>query len=1030
MSRLMPGRIRQEGIDLYDAGKLVVERVEDRSLKLMIDGEFFSYALEDGLLSCTCLHFGQRGYCAHLAATEYFLRNDKDGQHFLKELSEETESQVELVRRTYFGGQFLDSILAHRQETEIRYQLAVQGQLVLYDTNIDWTLKICRLPDQRQYIVRDIGAFLRTVQKGGYYQIGKSYYEPVSFEQFDAASQELLLFLWKLVPLKPGIDNDILLHFGRHLRLPLAYFEEGLDLLLQLSDFQFDYQSLSYKQLYLLPLDEDSGLFQFRVTAGSQLLELVLEEKGGRTLFDGQYLLDGPNLYYLDREQERLLAVLKEILPSESGVRKVGVEFQDQDRLALSLLDLKKLGRVEAPKRLLIQEFHPFFDFFLLEKGEIGFSLTLSFPQRRVESQEELALLPFAVDYQRLDQIFRLFSEFGFTGDFSGRRPVLSGQELYSFFTAFVPTLASLGQVKLAPDLEALKVEKAPMIRLERTGSLLDIAFDFEGIADEEIDQALSALLNEEGYYKSQSGQLLVFDEETQKISRSLQELRVRYSGKGHLAVQSFVARELEGILAGGHSVYLSESFRELVDDLSYPEKYSLPPLELETDLRDYQYLGVQWMSVLDKYGFGGVLADDMGLGKTLQTLAFLSSHLTSQSKVLILAPSSLIYNWQEECRRFAPHLDLAVVYGVREKRRELIEGNHQILVTSYSSFRQDSELYPHGKYDYLILDEAQVMKNSQTKIAQLLREFEVGNCFALSGTPIENNLSELWSLFQIILPGLLPNKTAFNKLTAKEVARMIQPFILRRRKEDVLQELPDLTEVTVLNELTDEQKAIYLAQLKQMQASIAGATDLEIQGRKIEILSGITRLRQICDTPSLFMDDYQGQSGKIQSLQELLLRLKEGKHRVLIFSQFRSMLEKIEGELAVLGLTSFLLTGSTPAGQRLAMTQAFNLGSRDVFLISLKAGGVGLNLTGADRVILVDLWWNPAVEAQAISRAHRMGQTEKVECYRLITRGTIEEKILALQEDKKNLVTTVLDGNESRSSLTVDELRDILGIT
>lgn len=258
----------------------------------------------------------------------------------------------------------------------------------------------------------------------------------------------------------------------------------------------------------------------------------------------------------------------------------------------------------------------------------------------------------------------------------------------------------------------------------------------------------------------------------------------------------------------------------------------------------------------------------------------------------------------------------------------------------------------------------------------------------------------------------------------------MIQPFVLRRHKEEVLDELPDLIEVNVLNELTDEQKVIYLGQLQQMQSKVLGADDAQINRNKIEILSGITRLRQICDTPSLFMDDFTGESGKLNSLSELLQQLKEGEHRVLIFSQFRTMLDKIEQQLDELGLTSYKLTGSTPASQRQEMTQAFNAGSRDAFLISLKAGGVGLNLTGADTVILVDLWWNPAVESQAISRAHRMGQTETVECYRLITRGTIEEKILALQENKKNLVKTVLDGEESRSSLTVEDIRDILGIT
>ncbi len=300
---------------------------------------------------------------------------------------------------------------------------------------------------------------------------------------------------------------------------------------------------------------------------------------------------------------------------------------------------------------------------------------------------------------------------------------------------------------------------------------------------------------------------------------------------------------------------------------------------------------------------------------------------------------------------------------------------------------------------------------------------------FSLSGTPIENKLLEIWSIFQIVLPGLLPSKKEFQKMKAKEVSKRVRPFVLRRKKEDVLPELPDLIEITYTNEMSDDQKAIYLAQLRHMQDRIKNASDADINRQKIEILSGITRLRQICDTPSLFTE-YDGDSGKLESLRTLLLQVKENGHRALIFSQFKGMLEIAEKELEEMGLNSYKITGSTPANERQEMTRAFNNGSKDAFLISLKAGGVGLNLTGADTVVLIDLWWNPAVEMQAISRAHRIGQDDNVEVYRLITRGTIEEKILALQETKRNLVTTVLDGDESRAHLTVEDIKEILGIS
>ncbi|HFI0415121.1 TPA: DEAD/DEAH box helicase [Streptococcus suis] len=1029
MGRMMPGRIRQEGIDLYEAGQLTVLQSKNGKMELEIAGEHFVYGDDDSDLQCSCQLFQSKGYCQHLAATEYFLKNDRSGKDISQSMKEEGDEHKETVRRTYFGGLFLDEILRPKPEMGIKYQLSVEGSLLPFDRQIDWTLKISRLPDSRSYIVRDIGAFLRLVKVNGYYQIGKNYYELVAYENFDEPSQALIEFLWNLVPEKVGLDSDILIHFGRHFRLPQAYFEEGLELLNQLAVFEFSYQQQSYRSMNVFPLSEDAGLFHFDVTVHTHMIEMVIHEKSYRQLFQGRFLLVDGIVYSVNRWQENLIRYLSELVPTESGHKKVQVDFSDQDRLALSLLDLQTIGSVSAPKRFRIHDFKPEFYIKMEADGRLCLQLLLNFGGRMVSSEEELALLPFASHFQHLEAVFQTIHLAGFHGTYKAYRASLSQTELYPFFRQQVPALQKMGKVVLSDDIQDLLVEAKPQIEVTRNGSLLDISFDLSEVDPIEIDQAIQALLNQEDYYTSTSGKVLVFDEDTKKISQTLINLRARHNQTGQLQVHALAGYQLSQSFANFEQVQFTKDFLEMATYLAQPERFPLPELRVTTPLRDYQQIGVKWLSMLDTYGFGGILADDMGLGKTLQTISFLTSRLSEDSKVLILAPSSLIYNWLEECNRFAPELDVAVVHGIREQREEIIANRKQILVTSYPSFRQDVELYKQERFDYLILDEAQVMKNAQSKIAQLLREFEVGNCFALSGTPIENHLTELWSIFQIVLPGLLPNKQAFSKMTAKELARTIQPFVLRRHKEDVLRELPDLIEVNVLNELTDEQKTVYLAQLQQMQSQVLGATDAQINRSKIEILSGITRLRQICDTPSLFLDSYKGESGKLNSLRELLIQLKEGNRRVLIFSQFRNMLEQIESQLEEIGLTSYTLTGSTPANQRQEMTRAFNAGSRDAFLISLKAGGVGLNLTGADTVILVDLWWNPAVEAQAISRAHRMGQTEMVECYRLITRGTIEEKILELQENKRNLVKTVLDGNESRSQLTAEDIREILGI-
>ena len=540
----------------------------------------------------------------------------------------------------------------------------------------------------------------------------------------------------------------------------------------------------------------------------------------------------------------------------------------------------------------------------------------------------------------------------------------------------------------------------------------------------------MKALASHQDFYINSSNEVFFFDEETKKVRQEIEDLGIDEIGDGSFRARKSLAYTISQLFKNQEHISLSDEFRGLARDLKHPEEFPIQKMDIKAQLRDYQKKGVQWLQMLHHYGFGGILADDMGLGKTLQSIAFISSQIKKDSRILILAPSGLIYNWADEFKKFAPDLDLVVVHGLKPNRESLLEEKHQIYVTSYATFRQDSDIYKQMSFDFLFLDEAQVMKNSQTKIAKTLRQFVVPSIIALSGTPIENHLGELWSIFQIVLPGLLPEKNDFMKLSAEQVSQFIKPFVMRRKKEEVLSELPDLIEVVYKNELEDQQKAIYLAQLQQMKERLVQVTETEFQKNRVDILTGIMRLRQICDTPALFMDDYEGASGKLDSLRDLLIQVSESAHRVLIFSQFRGMLDLIEKELPSLGLSSFKITGSTPSKERQEMTKEFNQGEKDVFLISLKAGGVGLNLTGADTVILVDLWWNPAVESQAIGRAHRMGQEKIVEVYRLVTRGTIEEKIQELQEQKKNLVSEVLDGTESRANLTLDEIREILGIS
>ena len=1028
MAKLIPGKLRMEGVELYETGQIEIIKEQEHRIYARVADEEIRYSLDDDLIFCTCAFFKKRGYCVHLAALEYYLKNDQLGQEILLNLEANQEEKETVETQVTFGGEFLKSIQVPRQSNI--YRLSAQGQVEAGTNRIIWTLRIGLSKQEKFYVIRDIPLFLKVIEVTKPYMIGKHYESSLKLEQFDRAGQDVLNFLLGLVEEKT--DNPTFFqNQGRHLYFPKTFFEQGASLLMGLDAFQFDHQLSTYHHLLFRDFDGQAGLFSFRIEEKSNYYEMeILERTGVNVYYGGQVLFSKGNFYLLTKKQASLLDALRKVPLDHSGRKILQFDSSVRDLLASTLFQFKELGKVEAPESLKIQSFRPSFYMEREEDGSIRLDMQFQYETCLVTTRNELENLPFASDIQLEKQIFQLALSAGFEADFRSWRQSLKADAVHTFFQEILPAFAALGELKISESLQDLYRVQKPQVHISSKGSLLEIQFDFQDIDQEEINRAMKALVAKQDYYISSSNQVYYFDEETKRIRQDLDDLGIDEMESDAFHARKSLAYTLSHLFKDQDQVTFTEEFKHLAHDLTHPEDFPMTPLNIKADLRDYQKKGIQWLQMLHHYGFGGILADDMGLGKTLQAIAFLSSQLQENSRVLILAPSGLIYNWADEFKKFAPNLDVAVVHGLKPYRETILAEKHQVYVTSYATFRQDSEIYRNLSFDFLFLDEAQVMKNAQTKIAKILRKFVVPSVFALSGTPIENNLGELWSIFQIVLPGLLPAKKDFMKLPAERVAQFIKPFVMRRKKEDVLTELPDLIEVVYKNELEDQQKVIYLAQLQQMQERLGQVTDAEFQRNRVEILTGLMRLRQICDTPALFMEDYKGDSGKLDSLRDLLSQIAEGNHRVLIFSQFRGMLDRIEEELPQLGLTSFKITGSTPSQERQEMTKAFNQGERDVFLISLKAGGVGLNLTGADTVILVDLWWNPAVESQAIGRAHRMGQDQAVEVYRLVTRGTIEEKIQELQEQKKNLVSEVLDGTESRGSLTLTEIQEILGIS
>ena len=577
---------------------------------------------------------------------------------------------------------------------------------------------------------------------------------------------------------------------------------------------------------------------------------------------------------------------------------------------------------------------------------------------------------------------------------------------------------------------------------------LLACDFNIEGVLDEELYQILESINIKKKYHKLKNGSYINLDDnaELEQFSSLIQALDIDYKtlkNNKNIVIPKYKALYISS--RSDEFLTTDTEFLEFVDNFKQARNKKLQVYKPENAiLRDYQIKGINWLQNIVNYGFGGILADEMGLGKTLQTIMFVKSRLEEDRnrEILIVSPTSLIYNWESEFLKFAPDIKVKVIAEVRPKREKIFEElhNYEVFITSYGLLREDLDKYKEVKYDTFVIDEAQAIKNVNALITQSVKQIVATNKIALTGTPIENSISELYSIFDFIMPGYFGSITNFNKKYGKLLNEsddlkqsfhsLVNPFILRRKKVDVLKELPDKIERNIVVDLGNIQKKYYLMEVKkvndQLKNSVSEGT---FSKNKMLILQSLTRLRQICISPSLYVENYEGENAKIEALIETVSNAILENHKILIFSQFTSALSLIKKEFLERNIDYYYLDGSTKAMDRIRLVNEFNESNNvSVFLISLKAGGNGLNLTSADIVMHLDPWWNPAVENQATDRAHRIGQKNVVEVIKFIAKGTIEEKILKLQGMKKELSEFVVDGKENTDTvLTKLTEKDIL---
>ncbi|MFC4022213.1 SNF2 helicase associated domain-containing protein [Oceanobacillus longus] len=790
--------------------------------------------------------------------------------------------------------------------------------------------------------------------------------------------------------------------------------------------FLFSESEKNGYQLEIQGLQSMLLLYAYRTALMDGKLMMLKEEENQR-LYELKQMLDTSGTNTIPIPAEQMKFFMEKVVP---GLRKMG-------DVLLSTQVTKKFEKTPLIARLYLDRVKNR----LLAGLEFQYENVVINP---LEEREIRAGRMIVRDIEKEKEILKLMDESSFAKTDGGY--FFQNEELeYEFLYHVLPKLEKLVQLYATTAVRnrILKSPARPKIKVkhkrERT-DWLEFKFEIEGFPEKEIRDVLEAIEQKRKYYRMPNGSLMSLEtREMEEIRRFLLAAPVQDKElEAGLEVPLTKGLQLMDSVENPETFSIEDSFKQFLDKIRNPDKLQFQvPVSLETILRDYQKQGYRWMKTLSSYGFGGILADDMGLGKTLQSITYIVSELADirsrKLPVLIVCPSSVTYNWLHELMKFAPIIGAVVMDGNVETRKKLQRelSEVDVLIASYPLLRSDIGWYEKQNFHTVFFDEAQAFKNPMTQTARAVKKVQADHRFALTGTPVENALEELWSIFHVVFPELFGSLKDYSGLTRKKISRRIRPFMLRRMKEDVVEELPEKIESMESVELLPEQKTMYAAYLAKLRHKTLKHLDKNtIRKNRIRILAGLTRLRQICCHPALFVDNYEGSSAKFEHLLRILEEARLSGRRVLIFSQFTKMLDIIGRELTREGRSYFYLDGKTPSEERVETCNRFNDGERDIFLISLKAGGTGLNLTGADTVILYDLWWNPAVEEQAADRAHRIGQKNTVQVIKLLAKGTIEDKMNELQEKKRDLIEEIIDPDEkTTTSLTEEDIRELLNI-
>ena len=976
-------------------------------------------------ISCTCPQFNRVKTCKHVAAV---LINDYD-----------EIANYEFIDKLALSKEILENYKNSDLST-IKEKLDIDLEFEFNYNSIYLKIKI---GNKKKYTLSTYGKasnFINTYNEKREYVFGKNLTYSPNKHYFDNKDIELLEYLADIV----SKGSNYYYASSRYIEINIKEFETILSIIGE-REFTIIGNGTIYNIYNGLPTEYNLS----KDSDGNFVLRLEDVENYRFLDYDYKFATYNHNLYILDRKDRDLLTQLRQRKIDELVFDKNSIkEFNNGllNNVKNNITIDSNVTEIELPSKPSVKLY------FDISYSKLKCDIVLDYKGKEINYFDKVDFLRDN-DYEA--EVVEDILNYKFIED-KNSFIMTDDDEMYYFLDEVLESLSEKYQVFTSKKIDNTKVLKnvstSSNFSIGQDG-IMSYKFSVEGINQEDLNSLFTALKQKKKYYKLKNNNVVSLEdnEELEQLNDLITDLDLSKNDilEGDAVIPKYRAIYIDSLKNGKYkNIETNNLFDEFISNF---KKYKNLSVSFDKDdekiLRDYQKDGVKWLNTIYKCDLGGILADEMGLGKSLQTITFIKQILKEKplAKIIIVVPTALVYNWEKEFAKFAPQLKYVAVSDTVAKRQEIFanKDKYNIFITSYGLIRNDKDEYEDMDFELCVVDETQNIKNYQATMTREIKKIKAKCKIALTGTPVENNVTELWSIFDFIMPGYLNSVVKFReKYNIKDVdekglevlnnlSNQIKPFILRRKKSDVVKSLPKKIENKIYIDLPDKQKMLYMKVLKDTKKEMDEMIrDGGFEKSRMKILQLLMKLRQICIDPSVMYENYTGDRIKIDELLRVVKESIDNNHKILIFSSFKRVLDNVKELFAKNNITYYMIDGSVKSKDRMDMVEKFNSDDTNCFLITLKSGGTGLNLTGADTVIHLDIWWNPQVENQATDRAHRIGQTKTVSVIKLVTKGTIEERIIELQDKKKILSENLIEGksdSESLSSLSEKDIKKLL---